>query len=295
MIEGIIIKGVGGFYYVRSEDGIVWECKARGKFRKQRLTPLVGDRVVFYPGEGEEFGLIEDILPRRNEMIRPPVANIDQVIVVLSCIMPQPDYLLIDKILLQAAKQSIHALLCINKCDLTNENQIHSLYRNFTNTGYPILQTSAKLGLGIGELKEYMKGKLSTFAGQSGVGKSSLLNRLSPHAQLKTSELSEKIERGRHTTRHAEIIFLEDGGMVIDTPGFSLMEMDDMDPMDIAAYYPEFQPYLGTCRFSGCLHMEEPACNIKEAVDKGMISTERYERYRLLVEESKEKWRRKYD
>ncbi len=295
MIEGLITKGVGGFYYVRSEDGVVWECKARGKFRKQRLTPLVGDKVVFHPGEGDELGFIEEILPRRNEMIRPPVANIDQVIVVLSFTMPQPDYLLIDKILLQAAKQSIRAVLCINKCDLINESQICSLYRNFANTDYPILQTSSKLELGIDKLKKHMMGKLSTFAGQSGVGKSSLLNRLSPHAQLKTSELSEKIERGRHTTRHAEIIFLEDGGMVIDTPGFSLMEMDDMDPMDIAGFYPEFQPYLGKCRFSGCLHMEEPTCSIKEAVDKGMISMERYERYRLLVEESKEKWRRKYD
>ncbi|MGI6707017.1 MAG: ribosome small subunit-dependent GTPase A [Clostridia bacterium] len=295
MIEGIIIKGVGGFYYIRSEDGLVWECKARGKFRKQRLTPLVGDRVVFQPGEGEELGFIDEILSRRNEMIRPPVANIDQVIVVLSYIMPQPDYLLIDKMLLQASKQSVQALLCINKCDLINEDQIRSMYRNFKNTGYPILQTSAKSGLGIAELKKFMKGKLSTFAGQSGVGKSSLLNRISPHAQLKTSELSEKIERGRHTTRHAEIIFLEDNGMVIDTPGFSLMEMDDTEPTDIAAFYPDFQPYLGNCKFSGCLHMEEPACSIKEAVDKGRISTGRYERYRLLVEESIEKWSRKYD
>jgi len=295
MHKGTIIKGIGGFYYVKEENGGVHECKARGKFRKKGIVPQVGDHVIFNLENVGEYGAIEEILPRKNELKRPSVVNIDQMILVLSPTLPEPDYILLDKIIVQGEKTGIDVVICVNKCDLLQPGEKIALEENYQYTGYPVVFTSVLNNVGLDTLKEYLSGKISTFTGQSGVGKSSLLNALLPQKKLETGNLSSRIGRGKHTTRHAELIELPGGGMVVDTPGFSLMEMDEFDPALLADYYPDIRKYTAQCRFNGCLHWREPGCAVKEAVSLERISPQRYTRYTILLEELILKWRRKYD
>lgn len=291
MMQGQIIEGRGGFYTVRSEEGTVYVLRAKKKFRHQHIKPLVGDRVDFTPGEGEKHGWVEEILPRQSECLRPPVANITLLALVVAY-APAPDWLLIDKLLMGARMQNMKAVLICNKCDL-GDAVAEEARRDYTGADLPVICVSAERGEGLEELKNIMRGETTCFAGQSGVGKSTLLNALL-HLQLETGDIS-RIERGKHTTRHASLIET-DGLRVMDTPGFSLLEFEDvMDPADLADYYPEFMPYFGRCRFQPCFHGSEPGCAVTQAVKDGEISTARVERYRLLLEKTRQLWRERYD
>ena len=290
--EGVIVKGVGGLYYARQPDGEVHVLRAKGKFRKQHVTPMVGDRILFTPASGDEHGWVEEILPRDSELIRPPVANIRTVLLVLAP-QPEPDYLLIDTLLVMAARQSIRPVLVANKCDLSSE-VYESLVREYTPLQVPILRVSAKTGEGLDELRAVMRQGICCFAGQSGVGKSTLLS-AATGLELKTGEISRKISRGRHTTRHAELMF-QDGYQVLDTPGFSLLELENgIDPQDFAQLYPEYNALAGECRFQPCLHDREPGCAVHAAVDAGRLGAARWLRYRELLAQVRENWKGRYE
>ncbi len=291
MEKGQIIEGRGGLYTVRDEGGTDHVLRAKKKFRRQHMTPLVGDRVCFTPGEGEEHGWLEEILPRSSECLRPPVANIT-LLVIVAAPAPAPDWLLIDKLLLGARMQDMRAVLVINKCDLGRDTA-ELAQRDYAGAELPVLCVSADTGEGIELLRTEMQGEIACFAGQSGVGKSTLLNALL-HTQLQTGEIS-RIERGKHTTRHAQLI--EANGLrVMDTPGFSLLEFEQvMDPVELMDYYPEFQPYRGSCRFMPCYHGSEPGCAVTQAAKDGKISAARLERYHELLEKTRQLWRERYD
>jgi ribosome biogenesis GTPase / thiamine phosphate phosphatase len=294
-MQGRIIKGVGGFYEVLSGTSI-FTCRARGKFRRDKLTPTIGDNVEFTPGNGEELGFVDGILPRRNALKRPPVANVDTLVLVTSAGNPEPDLLLLDKLLAAAASLDMEKLLVINKCDTAEEATLQAMAAQYTKAVSAVLFLSAKSGRGREQLLERLQGRCSCFAGQSGVGKSSLLNCLFPDSKaLETGSVSEKSMRGKHTTRHVELLPIPGGGEVADTPGFSLLEVDEMEPAELPGRYPEFEPYTGQCRFAGCLHDSEPGCAVKAAVALGHIPPERMQRYKEILKEIREKWRNRYD
>lgn len=287
MNKGIIVKGIGGFYYVKTENGEIIECRARGVFRKNGITPLVGDRAsVSDDGNG---GLaLAEIFPRKNNLVRPAVANVDCVVIVAAAASPAPDTVLLDKMTVSAEFRGIEPIICINKSDLADTGRLERIY---SKTGYSVVVTSADDGSGTEELKELLEGKISAFTGNSGVGKSSLLNCLAPHFVLETGEVS-KIERGRHTTRHAELMELSNGALVIDTPGFGSFEVDSMEGEELKNYFPEFRAFEGMCRFSGCNHIAEPDCAVKNAVKEKIVSKSRHNSYKKLFEELKatKKW-----
>lgn len=290
MTEGQIIEGRGGLYTV-SDGQENYVLRAKKKFRRQRLTPLVGDRVLFTPGEGEEHGWLEEILPRSSECLRPPVANMT-LLALVAAPAPAPDWLLLDKLLLGARMQGMRALLIMNKCDL-GEEAAEEARLDYAGADLPVIAVSAQRGEGLEELRSLLHGETVCFAGQSGVGKSTLLNRLLG-LTLETGEIS-RIERGKHTTRHASLITRGDI-RVMDTPGFSLLEFEQvMDPVELTDYYPEFMPYAGKCRFQPCYHASEPGCAVSEAVRMGQISARRVERYRALLEKARQLWRERYD
>lgn len=290
--EGVIVKGVGGLYYAREPDGDTHVLRAKGKFRRQRLTPMVGDRVRFTPGQSEEHGWVEEILPRESELIRPPVANIRYILLVLAP-APAPDWLLIDTLIAMALRQGIRPALVMNKCDLDPELYA-AMRRDYAGLGAPMLEVSALTGRGLDELRALLKEGVCCFAGQSGVGKSTLLS-AATGLELKTGEISRKISRGRHTTRHAELLFSGEY-RVLDTPGFSLLELwEGLEPIRLKELYPEFAPYEGQCRFSPCYHLGEPGCAVLEAAREGQISRARLERYHLLLKRAQEAWRNRYD
>ena len=290
-MEGLIIKGVGGLYTVLA-GGDFYQTKARGRFRREKMTPMIGDRVEFCPAEaGEDFGYILKIKPRTAQLERPPVANLDLLLVVLACRSPQPDLLLADKLLLKAFQIGVEAVVAINKIDLAPFETIAKQYRL---SGLEVFPVSVQTGEGLDALKTRMRGYICAYAGQSGVGKSSLLNALTGKDKMETGSVS-RIERGRHTTRHVELIALDASTWVADTPGFSLLETDLMDPGQLKSLYTEFAPYEGLCRFNGCNHVNEPGCAVKQAVDQGLLSEQRHERYKLLYQEFNEKWRLRYD
>lgn len=290
MTEGQIIEGRGGLYTV-SDGQENYVLRAKKKFRRQRLTPLVGDRVLFTPGEGEEHGWLEEILPRSSECLRPPVANMT-LLALVAAPAPAPDWLLLDKLLLGARMQGMRALLIMNKCDL-GEEAAEEARLDYAGADLPVIAVSAQRGEGLEELRSLLHGETVCFAGQSGVGKSTLLNRLLG-LTLETGEIS-RIERGKHTTRHASLITRGDI-RVMDTPGFSLLEFEQvMDPVELTDYYPEFAPYAGKCRFQPCYHGSEPGCAVSEAVRMGQISARRVERYRALLEKARQLWRERYD
>ncbi len=291
-MEGRIVLGLGGLYTVRDRSGTEYVLRAKGKFRRLKLTPLVGDRVVFTPGAGDEHGWVEEILPRISVSLRPPAANVQLLIVVVAPV-PAPDLMLVDRLLVGARQQHMDILLVSNKREI-DPLLPHQLAKEYEKAGVPVLPMSALQFDGLDQLRKMMCGKLCCMAGQSGVGKSTLLNALFGLA-LKTGEVSQKIERGRHTTRHAELLE-KDGLQVLDTPGFSLWEMaEPMDPVLLQEYYPELIPYQNQCKFSPCYHLSEPGCQVLAAVNRGELSHERIARYHALLGEWKQLWRERYD
>lgn len=288
-MKGLIVKGIGGFYYVQTERGLV-EARGRGIFRKQGITLCVGDYVdVSLLDEAENKGVIEEIFPRKNQFVRPPIANIDTFIIVFAASSPKPNYPVIDKFLVTAETKEIEAVICINKCDLVSYDEAEQI-RAIYDKVYKVILTSSKTGEGIPELKTVLRGKKAAFAGPSGVGKSSLLNMLHPKAAMQTGEISRKTERGRHTTRHVELFSVDGGGSLFDTPGFTSFELDDeIDEADLGQYYREFTQYSSMCRYDDCRHIREPGCAVKKAVQAGEINEMRYRSYVSLCEELKNK------
>ncbi len=291
-MTGKIIKGIAGFYYVHGEDQVVYECKAKGIFRNRGIKPLVGDNVEFavLVGEAHE-GRIDRILERINTMVRPAVANIDQAMVVTALKDPEPNLNLLDRFLVSMERRSIPVILVFNKLDLIEEEMARPYASVYGQAGYPVLFVSTCDGQGMERLKEYLKGKTTVFAGPSGVGKSSLTNHLYPKAEMETGVVSQRIRRGKHTTRHSELFCVEPGTYLMDTPGFSSVFVEDMEPQELKAYFPEFQVYEEFCRFLGCVHIGEKICGVKQAVKEGRIDDGRYENYRLFYQELKDKRR----
>mgnify|MGYP004628094939 FL=1 len=294
MTEGRIGKALSGFYYVTTEAGETLTCRARGKFRKEGLSPLVGDRVAVRELGGGE-GYVEEILPRRNAFQRPAVANIDQMVIVASGAIPVTDPFLIDRMSAVAALKDCGAVLLLNKCDL---DPAEELFRIYTAAGFPTLRVSAETGEGMAELEGLLAGKLSAFTGNSGVGKSSILNRLDPRFALKVGEVSQALGRGRHTTRHVELFRLPNGAEIMDTPGFSSFEAEELNwelKQHLPETFPEFRPYLGQCRFVGCSHTKEKGCAVLEALRRGDIQKSRHQSYLRLYEELKplKEWEQK--
>ncbi|MBR5226417.1 MAG: ribosome small subunit-dependent GTPase A [Clostridia bacterium] len=291
-MTGSILRGIGSFYTVLcDEDGQEYTLRAQKKLRHQRMTPMVGDKVRFTPGEGEDNGWLEEILPRKSMMNRPSVANVDMLMLVVASV-PQPDMLLVDKLILRAQQGNMTPAICVNKTDLGSE-LVNQIREEYTGTKLCVFAASALTGEGIDALREAMRGKVTCLAGQSAVGKSSLLNALFG-IDLETGGLSRKTERGRHTTRRAEMMAL-DGMLVLDTPGFSLLELEDViEPQAFAELYPEYNDLAGECRFQPCMHDREPGCAVHAAVDDGRLSAVRWARYRQLLSEAKEKWKGRY-
>ena len=291
-MEGSILRGIGSFYTVLcDEDGREYTLRAQKKLRHQKLTPMVGDRVRFTPGQGEEDGWLEEILPRRSMLVRPSVANVDMLMLFVASV-PAPDLLLCDKLILRATQGSMTPAICVNKIDLGN-GLAQQIEAEYAGTQLRVFSVSAHTGEGVGALREAMRGRVTCLAGQSAVGKSSLLNALFG-LSLETGGLSRKTERGRHTTRRAEMMAL-DGMFVLDTPGFSLLELEDaIEPEAFAQLYPEYNALAGACRFQPCLHDREPGCAVHAAVDRGELSAARWARYRELLGEVREKWKGRY-
>lgn len=291
-MRGKIIKGIAGFYYIYAEDGKIYECKAKGIFRKDNQKPLVGDNVeISVLDEKEMEGSVTAILPRKNSLIRPAVANVDQAFVIFAMENPKPNYMLLDRFLIMMEQQGIPAVVCFNKKDLGTEEELDFLYRTYTQCGYRVILSSALKGDGISEIHEILRGKTTVVAGPSGVGKSSLTNSLQGEIQMETGEISKKLKRGKHTTRHSQVIPVGEDTFLVDTPGFSSLYLTDMQEQELKNYFPEFREYEEGCRFQGCRHIHEPGCAVKEALEADKISRLRYEDYLSLHQELKEKRR----
>lgn len=289
-MTGKIIKGIGGFYYVVCENGVTYECKAKGVFRNQKIKPLVGDNVEIEILDAEKnLGNIEDILPRFNWLNRPAVANVDQTVIIFAVSAPAPNFNLLDRFLINMEQHEVPTIICFNKIDLEGFRQSEDICRSYTKSGYEVLFISAESGYGINTLEAVIKGKTTVFAGPSGVGKSSTLNSLFPDANVQTGGLSEKIQRGKHTTRHSELMFVDDDTYIMDTPGFSSLYTEGIEAEDLKLYFPEIAAYTGTCKFNMCNHISEPGCLVKEAVGDGRISKMRYDDYVMIYNELKEK------
>lgn len=287
MVEGVIVKGVGGFYYVKAQERL-YECRARGLFREDNITPLVGDKVLIRINEEDGTGYIEEIMERKSELIRPPVANVTQAIIVMSIKKPDINFWLLDRFIILAEHQNLNIIICLNKVDLTKREEITSILDIYKNTSYPIVKTSTKTGEGIEDLKEYLKDQVTVVAGPSGVGKSSLLNQIKPGLELKTGDVSKKTTRGRHTTRHVELIDLGSNSYVLDSPGFSSLNLDFIESEEeLSRYFNEIDEFATSCKFINCLHFKEPGCEVKKQVEKGRISPVRYENYLKFLEEIK--------
>ena len=291
-MQGKILKGIAGFYYIETSDEKIYECEAKGIFRKDNIKPMVGDDVeIDIIDEEKQIGNIIRILPRRAQLLRPPVANVDQAVILFAIVKPDPNYNLLDRFLIMMRQQNLPVIICFNKQDIASEEEKQKLTESYENCGYKVLFISVKEDKGLDELKALLKGKTTTLAGPSGVGKSSLLNKLVPDADMQIGELSRKIERGKNTTRHSELFFvkeLSDEGFdtfIIDTPGFTSLELRDVSVDTLMQYYPEFEDYEPECRFGGCSHIAEPDCGVKNALEKGLISKVRYDNYKVLYEE----------
>ena len=298
MVQGTIIKGIAGFYYVKAGQTI-YECKARGKFRNKSIIPAIGDNVLISIKEEENStdrfleGTIEEILERRNSLIRPAVANVDQAMVVFSVTYPQIHLDLLDRFLIHIEKEEIKPYIVLNKIDEGNPEEYEYIVERYTKVGYEVICLSAKKAIHTDELMPLLKDKTTVFAGPSGVGKSTLLNTIA-HFALETGSVSDKIKRGKHTTRHVELLALEEGGFVLDTPGFTSLQLDGIDAEDLQYYFPELRQYIGECKFRGCTHIHEPGCKVKEALEQGEIVKERYETYTTYFNQLKEarRWQR---
>ncbi len=291
-MQGKILKGIAGFYYVNVVESGVYECKAKGIFRKDKIKPLVGDHVeIEVLDEEEKTGNIVGILPRKNELIRPAVANIDQALVIFAVTEPEPHFNLLDRFLIMMERKDIPVTLCFNKKDIAADSQVEKLKEIYQSCGYPVLFCSARLEENIEEIQNRLRGKTTAVAGPSGVGKSSIINCLQSEVQMETGEISKKIARGRHTTRHSELIEIEKDTFIMDTPGFSSLYVNDFEKQKLKYYFREFEPYEGMCRFQGCDHVHEPGCAVKDALEQGKIHTVRYEDYLEMYKELQEKKR----
>lgn len=286
MLQGIVVKAFNSYYFVQTSDKVTM-CTLRGRFKKERFSLLVGDEVN-YIMTGEEKGVIEYILPRRSMLRRPMVANVNQVILTFAAVNPDINSVLVDRFLVLAELSGLEIVICINKVDLTDMNEIVSLAELYQSIGYPVLTLSAKHNIGISELKEKLFSKISVFAGPSGAGKSTILNAIEPGLQLMTGEVSEKIGRGKHTTRFAELLPLAGGGFVVDTPGFSFTEFNDVSEAELMYCFPELAKVSNECKFNTCLHFKEPQCAVKQAVLDGRIAQQRYDSYIEVLTEIKE-------
>lgn len=291
-MQGRIMKGIAGFYYVYAEDRQLYECKAKGIFRKDNRKPLVGDFVeITVLDEREKEGNLVRILPRKNSLIRPAVANVDQAFVIFAMEDPKPNFLLLDRFLIMMEQQGIPAVICFNKIDLAKQEEVDLLAGIYRECGYHVILASAAKKTGLEEIRQALRGKTTVVAGPSGVGKSSLTNLMQEEVQMETGEISRKLKRGRHTTRHSQIIPVADQTFLVDTPGFTSLYLMDMEEQELKDYFREFRKYEGNCRFQGCRHIHEPGCAVKEALEKEEISSLRYEDYLGLYQELREKRR----
>jgi len=288
-MQGKIIKGIAGFYYIETHDARIYECKAKGIFRKDNVKPLVGDNVMIdIIDEENKKGNITKILPRKNRLLRPPVANVDQAVILFAIVKPDPNYNLLDRFLIMMRQQNLPVIICFNKQDIATQEEQQELYNAYEKCGYKVLFISVKEEKGLDELKELLRGKTTTLAGPSGVGKSSLLNKLVPDALMQTGELSRKIDRGKNTTRHSELFYVselsqgDEETYLFDTPGFTSLNLNDVTTDNLMQYYPEFEEFEPECRFGGCSHIAEPDCGVKNALSEGKISAVRYENYKII-------------
>lgn len=285
MEEGTIVRGISGFYYVETKDNRIVECKARGRFRKDNITPVVGDRVEIELVD-DNHGVVNSIRERKNLLFRPVVANVDRAIVVFALKNPDINLTLMDKLLLMIEHYNIESVICLNKEDLDEQGTIISMIKDiYYPIGYKVIATNGRTGEGIDELKSAIKGGISVFSGPSGVGKSSISNQLQGRTHMKTGEISEKISRGRHTTRHAELIEVDSDTFIVDTPGFSSIDLSFMEPQDLQYAFKEFRRFLEDCRFQSCYHNKEKECGIKNAVERGEIAESRYNAYLEILGE----------
>lgn len=292
-MKGKIMKGISGFYYVNVVESGIYECKAKGIFRKDKIKPLVGDDVeIEVLSEEKKLGNIIKIFPRHSELVRPAVANVDQALVIFAAREPSPNFSLLDRFLVIMEKQEIPVIICFNKKDLCEKEELEQMKKIYEDCGYQVILTSAMEKKGMEELKTLLRGKTTTVAGPSGVGKSSLTNLLQEDVVMETGEISKKLGRGRHTTRHSQIIAIEENTWIYDTPGFTSFYVENIEKEELRYYFREFSAYEGTCRFQGCTHTHEPGCKVKEALAEGKISQERYSSYLELYRELAEK--RKY-
>ncbi|HCW53204.1 MAG TPA: ribosome small subunit-dependent GTPase A [Clostridium sp.] len=290
-MNGKIIKGIGGFYYIKTEEGLI-ECKARGKFRHKDIKPMVGDDVTIKIENGK--GVIEDIHKRTSELIRPTVANVSLAFIVFAVKNPDINFDLLNKFLILCEYNNIEVVVCLNKVDLVSEDEREEIKKRINDIGYEVLYINAKEGIGIERLKERIQGNITVLCGPSGAGKSTLINKLADKEHMETGSVSVKLGRGKHTTRHSELIEIEDG-YIVDTPGFSTLEIKDlMDKNDLKYCFPEFTEYNDKCKYRGCLHYKEPKCVLKEAIEEGKVNKYRYDFYvkslEEIMKEEKNKW-----
>ena len=287
-MHGKIVKGIAGFYYVYADDGICYECKARGIFRNKKITPLVGDDVdISITDENDHEGNIDDILPRSNSLIRPAVANVDRALIFFARNDPKPDMGLIDRLLISMEKTGIESVIVFNKSDLEYDYDLQSEKEGFILAGYPVYEVCVKTGEGIEDLKADLIGHTTAIAGPSGAGKSSFINLICPDSNMETGVISDKLGRGKHTTRHAQLQVIDADSFIVDTPGFTSYSIESVMPEELPSFYPEFEEYATQCKFSTCSHTHEPGCKVMEAVDNGLISAARYNRYKRFYEELK--------
>ena len=284
-MQGKIIKGIAGFYYVHNGEHI-YECKAKGVFRKDNMKPLVGDDcIIEVIDEEKKLGNISEILDRKNSLIRPNVANVDQALVIFALVKPEPNFNLLDRFLILMKQNDVPCIIAFNKTDLADDETLERTRQIYKDSGNPLIFTCAKKNEGIEDIRRALKGKTTTVAGPSGVGKSTLINLIQDNKKMETGAISEKIDRGKHTTRHSELIALDDDSYIFDTPGFSSLSLFDINKEELAGFYPEFALYEKDCKFDNCVHKNEPVCGVKQAVDSGLISRVRYENYLLLLSE----------
>ena len=287
-MQGKIVKGIAGFYYVHAAGMGIIECKPKGIFRKEKIKPLVGDNVEIELLDSRKMkGNITGVLTRKNELIRPAVANVDQALVIFAADKPKPNFNLLDRFLITMEQRQVETVICFNKQDLVGADELDNLRAIYGPCGYQVLSVSAKMQVGLGEIHRVLAGKTTTVAGPSGVGKSSLINLLSPEADMETGELSGKIDRGRHTTRHSQLLYIDKDTYIMDTPGFSSLYLTEIDKEDLGRYFWDFEAYEPYCRFQGCSHTHEPDCGVKAALAQGKVSPVRYEDYVMLYEELK--------
>lgn len=283
------MKGIAGFYYVHTPNGKVYECKAKGVFRNKKVKPLVGDNVeIDVLNEENGIGNIVRVLERKNQLIRPAVANVDQVIIIFAAAKPEPNFNLLDRFLVMMARQDIPCVICFNKQDVANSEQLKRLEETYVRCGYHVTFTSTITEQGMDGFRTLLENKTTVLAGPSGVGKSSIINQIKPEAQMETGEISRKIERGRHTTRHSELFHVSRETYIMDTPGFTSLYIEGMEKEELKEYFWEFEEFEPFCKFNGCIHINEPQCGVKNALNEGKISEIRYENYKFLYEELKQ-------